>query len=120
MSGLFFNGEEMTMIHCEKCYKMSMMDEWKGDYNLIWTHCNCVRVNNRYGNPRIILGTKGTILVKKWEMYDTGYNSEDDDEESDEEEEESDDEEEEEEEEEEIVEEEDEDGETDEEEDEDN
>jgi hypothetical protein len=117
MSGIVFNGEEMTMIHCEKCSKMSMMDGWKGDYKLIWTHCNCVRVNNKYGNPRTILGTTGTILVKKWEMYDTGYVSEEEDE-SDEEEEESDDEEEEEIEE--IVEEEDEDGETDEEEDEDN
>jgi hypothetical protein len=118
MSGLVFNGEEMTMIHCEKCNKISKIDGWEGNYQFIWTHCNCVRVNNRYGNPRTILGTKGTILVKRWEMYDTGYNSEDDDEESDEEEEESDDEEEDEEEEE-IVEEEDEDGETDEEEDED-
>jgi hypothetical protein len=118
MSGIVFNGEEMTMIHCEKCSKMSMIDGWKGDYKLIWTHCNCVRVNNKYGNPRTILGTTGTILVKKWEMYDTGYNSDEEEEESDEEEEESDDEEEEEIEE--IVEEEDEDGETDEEEDEDN
>lgn len=76
-----FNGVEIVMVFCEKCGAMEILQE--GQLHINWEYCNCERVNNRYGHKRIILETKGTMLIKKREMYDAEYNSEDDDEDSD-------------------------------------
>lgn len=81
---MIFNGVEVTGVCCENCDKYSHSCNYKNFLDF----CGCVRVNNKYGNPRIILETKGTIVIKKREMYDAEYESDEEDEDEDEEDEE--------------------------------
>ena len=87
-SNVFANGVEITGVYCEGCNKCVEFKVIQGGYCLAdLDTCSCVRVNNRFGRPRIILETKGSILVKTDKMYDDEYDSEEDDDEEDEDEE---------------------------------
>jgi hypothetical protein len=95
-SNVFANGVEITSVYCEGCRGCVEFKVIQGGWCIAdLDTCSCVRVNNRYGRPRIILETKGSILVKTDKMYDDEYDSEEDDDDDDEEEDDDDEEEEE-------------------------
>ena len=80
-SNVFANGVEITSVYCEGCRGCVEFKVIQGGWCIAdLDTCSCVRVNNRYGRPRIILETKGSILVKTDKMYDDEYDSEEDDE----------------------------------------
>ena len=93
-SNVFANGVEITSVYCEGCRGCVEFKVIQGGWCIAdLDTCSCVRVNNRYGRPRIILETKGSILVKTDKMYDDEYDSEEDDEDDEDDDEEDDDEE---------------------------
>ena len=74
-SNIFYNKIEITNIYCEKCKTCPpLVRTGLGGAEL--DTCGCVRINGR-----VILSTKGNILVKNFAMYDEDYDE--DEEESD-------------------------------------